>query len=97
VPIHNKESRHQTGRVAGLKVLHVTPMPVKQSINWEHPEDGQDLDTFFEYSGSTWCCVVPPEGKLVGHIHYDMLPDKVGTEDRHGFKRTHEFQVNRGP
>ena len=65
--------------------------------NREHAEDAQELDDWFEHSGSTWCCVMPPANKTFGHIHYDMLPDKIGTTDKHGFLRTNEFQVNLGP
>lgn len=32
----------------------------------------------------------------VGHIHYDMMSQLVGTIDRHGFMRHPTFTVNLG-
>jgi hypothetical protein len=56
------------------------------------------VDQWFEFAGSTWCCVMPPPGVLppVGHIHYDMMSQRVGTQDRHGFVRHPTFTVNLG-
>lgn len=63
----------------------------------ENPSDRTEIDTWFEYSGSSWCCVQPPYNTSIGHVHYDLLPERTGTIDRHGFRRTDIVAINLGP
>ncbi|KAK3234489.1 hypothetical protein CYMTET_55261 [Cymbomonas tetramitiformis] len=83
MPSSVENAHRQLRESQAIKVLRFKELgQASEDFAWETNEEDVGKDPFnrwFERLGSTWCCIKPGLRGQLGHVHYDFLRDRIGT------------------